>query len=471
MRINKKILQKKLASLSLPSVFNNQKTKIQLTNYLNEKLNEKEQSIGQNGELNEQQFKKDIDAKKIFLPHKKVFIDELIRLKLLELIQFNESLYSLQNFDEKLVKEKSDFPIGLVNRKTNLTKCISENFFDFNGNKTEFSKLLLEKFNSKEQKIVINEQETKQFFDYLIKIDCLVKTNKYKICKDTIFKKSNQNKKKNDDENKTFYEFYTLYDLQRNYTNEFKDMEESFRNCFLKAAVYEKAVTENDVEHDDEQSQKTAVITLKDSVFENEFQISKTHDEAVTMLWNFLQANLFFKNPKINISLCSSEEVKKKREEIKEYVKNFLKENNQLSSKSLDEALDSCFSLIDETIGELKKLPDDACIAQFLNIKTSYFFEKGSQAPESLQEFIELAMDVVFTLQEKKDPPKWYQIAGVIVLGIIQVVAGCLAKTFIPFAGQLIGEFLISTGCDDISFGIQSAISGEFSWQKVSKKF
>ncbi|CAF1600359.1 unnamed protein product, partial [Didymodactylos carnosus] len=39
-------------------------------------------------------------------------------------------------------------------------------------------------------------------------------------------------------------------------------------------------------------------------------------------------------------------------------------------------------------------------------------------------------------------------------------------KHLSPVVGQLIGEFLISTGCDDIIFGVQCAISGEFSWEK-----
>ena len=73
-------------------------------------------------------------------------------------------------------------------------------------------------------------------------------------------------------------------------------------------------------------------------------------------------------------------------------------------------------------------------------------------------------MESVFSLVE--EPPKWYDIAAVIALGVVQVVAGVLAKTFIPVAGQLIREFLISTGVDGILFGIQCAITGEFSLEK-----
>jgi hypothetical protein len=60
-------------------------------------------------------------------------------------------------------------------------------------------------------------------------------------------------------------------------------------------------------------------------------------------------------------------------------------------------------------------------------------------------------------------------------LGVLQMVVGLVAKYFIPVVGGVIGDFLLSTGFDDIMFGINCAISGQFSWvayweQKKSSK-
>jgi hypothetical protein len=190
---------------------------------------------------------------------------------------------------------------------------------------------------------------------------------------------------------------------------------------------------------------------------------------AVECLWGFLKSNDLIKPTKANVGLISSKIVKKKCEKIKKSVEDFLKANHladadQERNKELEMATNTVFNIIDQTIGELKKIPDDKTIASFLNIEKSYFLDQAKHAPEGLSEFIDLAIEVVFRLEEQKDPPKWYEIAAVIALGVIQVVGGILIKTFVPFVGSIIGDFLISTGTDDICFGIQSALTGEFSW-------
>ncbi|CAF3053740.1 unnamed protein product, partial [Rotaria sp. Silwood2] len=181
-----------------------------------------------------------------------------------------------------------------------------------------------------------------------------------------------------------------------------------------------------DIEDDD------SYFKLKDTIDLNDFELPKTEDDAIDYLWNYLKSNSFIKSPSVNIGLISSKKVKKKQEKIKKEIKSFLE--NELTNeekKELDEAVNTVFNIIDQTIGEFKKTPDDKII-----------------------------------VKEKKEPPKWYDIAAVIALGVVQIVTGVLAKTFIPVVGQLIGEFLISTGCDDILFGVQCAISEDFSWEK-----
>ncbi|CAF4624186.1 unnamed protein product, partial [Rotaria sp. Silwood2] len=216
-----------------------------------------------------------------------------------------------------------------------------------------------------------------------------------------------------------------------------------------------------DIEDDD------SYFKLKDTIDLNDFELPKTEDDAIDYLWNYLKSNSFIKSPSVNIGLISSKKVKKKQEKIKKEIKSFLE--NELTNeekKELDEAVNTVFNIIDQTIGEFKKTPDDKIIVSYLPIKTNYFLNNKKQVPDALDEFIELALYIVFQLEEKKEPPKWYDIAAVIALGVVQIVTGVLAKTFIPVVGQLIGEFLISTGCDDILFGVQCAISEDFSWEK-----
>jgi hypothetical protein len=88
----------------------------------------------------------------------------------------------------------------------------------------------------------------------------------------------------------------------------------------------------------------------------------------------------------------------------------------------------------------------------------------AEEDPRALMDFQYGALEAIVRLEEIKDPPKWYEIFGVILLGVLQMVVGLIAKYFIPVVGGVIGEFLLSTGFDDIMFGVNCAISGQFSW-------
>ena len=127
-------------------------------------------------------------------------------------------------------------------------------------------------------------------------------------------------------------------------------------------------------------------------------------------IWGYLKANSLIKPIRVNIGLISSSDVKEQRNKIKEEISSLFKskcfKNSVVKEDELNGAVNCAFGLIDETIGDLKKLPDDKTIASYLDIKKTYFLNNKKQVPEALNEFIELALAVVFRLEEKKEPPK-----------------------------------------------------------------
>ena len=273
------------------------------------------------------------------------------------------------------------------------------------------------------------------------------------------------------------YRFLDHQDMEKSYSEQFKAWHESFRKLFIKTLVVQITDTvdikNNGTESNNNQAQSSEgdleeFLTLNTDASKSDFQIMVTEEMAIDSLWAYLRSIGLIKPAKVNVGLISSEEVKLKLEEIKKDVKQYLVDEGIVSDDNeelLNEAVGTLYNVIDQTIGELKKISDDKTIASFLNIEKSYFFQQGRQVPEGLIEFIEMAIEVVFRLEEKKEPPKWYEIAAVIALGVVQVVAGVLIKTFVPFVGSVMGDFLLSTGIDDICFGIQAAVTGEFSWE------
>ncbi|CAF1449711.1 unnamed protein product [Rotaria sordida] len=431
-----RITKKPIKQIELPSLFNTNLTKEPLLEYLNNK------SQARKNKLDYETFKEDFKQNSIFLPYLNKIIDLIKENGFIEEINNNnieDQLYLFENFDKK------NFPKEILYLQEILIDYSKEISKDrgFTGTKTDLLLAIKEYLSSK--KINITDDQLNIFYEFLNKNSYLEKIKQYSVKKDEIIKNKEGN-----------YQYSNLYDFERHYTDNFQNFDFIIRRNFLKIILIE-------VDNDDNDS----YLTLKDIINSNDFEVLKTEDDAMNYLWNYLKSTSFIKTPAVNIGLIDSEEVNKKREKIKEEIKSYLdKVLSNEDKKELDEAVNSVFNIIDQTIGELKKLPNDKTIASYLQIKTNYFLNNNKHVPEALEEFIELALDVVFRLEEKKEPPKWYEIAAVITLGVIQIVAGVLAKFFIPFAGQLIGEFLISTGCDDVLFGIQCAISGEFSWEK-----
>ena len=141
-----------------------------------------------------------------------------------------------------------------------------------------------------------------------------------------------------------------------------------------------------------------------------------------------------------------------------------LVEARLVEARRIDKAVKSVFAIIEPTIGTLRALDDKKVTAKFADIARAYFLDNAKAVPPAYRDFVEAGLEVVGSLIEKKDPPEWWEVTIVITMGMMQVVAGSLAKTLIPGAGELIGNVLISTGIDDIFFGVNSAITGEFSW-------
>ncbi|CAF4236645.1 unnamed protein product, partial [Didymodactylos carnosus] len=432
--------------VELPSIFNNKTTKDKLCSYLKQKLEERKKPGRHLNELSYEMFKNDLIELEIFLPCLPHFIKLIQENGFVQPIatQEEDRLLILKRFVEEELMEKS-FPTAKDNLKGTLFECLKEmsNEKLFKGKKTEFFDEIKRLFKLKNQ-THLSENELDKFYEFLQGKSLIESIDQYSVIKEKIVRKNKEIK--ND------YCYANLYDFERYYTDEFQQFDLIFRKNFLRAILIEQEF-DTDI----------SCFALRDTVDSTNFELFTTQDEAIDYLWNYLRANSLIKSPSVNIGWIDSDEVKTKLEDIRREIRWFLKDEWK---NELEEAVNSVYNIIDQTVGEIKKLPTDKTIASYLEIKTNYFLNQKKHVPEALDEFIELAFDVIFQLQEKKEPPKWYEIAAVIALGVVQVVAGVMAKMFIPVAGQLIGEFLISTGCDDILFGVRCAIAGDFSWEK-----
>ena len=367
--------------------------------------------------------------------------------------------------------------------KTNLYRYLKEKINERRARKDDCSvgKMDLETFKSdlKSRKIFV------PYLDVYIENACqngfLIKRNdqNYSVNFEKIFQrpaepiKKNNNTNKADEQNTALqkqYRFFDHQEMEKNYSDQFKAWHESFRKLFIRTLVVQITDTADSSNNQAQRSEGDfeEFLSLNTNASKSDFQIVEKEETATESLWAYLCSIGLIKPAKVNVGLISSEDVKERLQNIKKDVKDYLLQRkivNNDNEQLLNEAVGTLYNVIDQTIGELKKIPDDKTITSFLNIEKSYFFQQGRQVPESLIEFIEMAIEVVFRLEEKKDPPNWYEIAAVIALGVVQVVAGVLIKTFVPFVGSVIGDFLLSTGIDDICFGIQAAITGEFSWE------
>lgn len=270
--------------------------------------------------------------------------------------------------------------------------------------------------------------------------------NEYQLVHHKIFKQSTSTHENIDYKP---YMYKTHEEMELHYTETFKSC--SFASVLLKAAVYTCDV-------DDE-----TFLTLKDKLTENDFAILKTKEEAVRYLWGFLKTEHVIKGNKV-IGFAGSDAVAERIEQIKTVVQTFIEEKKLNQDGVLEEAIDTVLGGITQTIGQLKKLPDNKTMVTFLDIQKTYYLDNNKLVPGGLKEFIDLSFGILFSLQQT--PPHWYEIAAVVAIGMAQIIAGVLIKTFVPVAGQVLGDFLINTGCDDLFFAVECAIKGEFSWDK-----
>lgn len=239
--------------------------------------------------------------------------------------------------------------------------------------------------------------------------------------------------------------FDSLKQIKDGFTDDYKNLPEELQEAVVNACR-EREQTENGVSW-----------SLKSAIYLSDLSLPKTTDEASEILWTFLEERQVIKPAKIKMV---HHEYKRQAERIKDDLKNFFRGNEKL-----DEAVDSIFEIIDGSIGMIYKLDDKKTTAKFADIIRKYFHDHRQHAPEGLGFFIELGLEVIADLIEKKDPPAWFEVLAITVMGVVQMVAGVIIKAYLPVVGELIGNALMNTGMDDVMFAITSAVSGEFSWE------
>lgn len=222
----------------------------------------------------------------------------------------------------------------------------------------------------------------------------------------------------------------------------------------LREALFKAAVEKQEKEMGE------YTYSLKKTTYLGDLALPESSAAAADILWTLLEDKEVIKPSKLKIG---EHDFSKQSDKIKEDVENFLKTFFPEDEK-LKEALNSIFGIIESSIGMIYKLDSKKKTAEFADIIRKYFHDHKQHAPEGLNFFIELGLEVIADLIEKKDPPAWFEVLAVTVMGVVQMVAGVLIKAYLPIVGELIGNALISTGMDDIMFAINSVVAGEFSW-------
>ena len=197
---------------------------------------------------------------------------------------------------------------------------------------------------------------------------------------------------------------------------------------------------------------------LTNKAYLSELSLPAHLDEATKVLWTALEQEKVIKPTKIKLP---------DNRDIKEQIgalKALLRRECDLDRTQIDAAVDSVFEIIETSLGTLRMLDDKKVTVEFAAISKKFFLDHAQDVPPALRDFVEAGLDVVASIVEMKEPPAWYEVTALAVMGVAQIVAGVLVKTFVPVAGEFIGNVLISTGIDDVIFGVTSAISGEFSW-------
>lgn len=254
-------------------------------------------------------------------------------------------------------------------------------------------------------------------------------------------------------------------EIKKCFSNKFAQLTEKIQGALFTAAVQYEA------------SDSGAVWSFKPNVYLSDLDLPQSPSETAERLWAFLEEQKVIKPPKIKIKKKSEsgqnqkpppkyeDQIKIIKERIESHFKAKITNiSGDEKKEEVKNAVNSIFGIIESCFGMIQKLDNKETVAEFSEIIRKYFLDHNKHAPEGLYTFINLGLEVIADLVKKKNPPAWFEVVAVTAMGILQVVAGTLIKAYLPFAGELIGNALISTGMDDVMFAINSAISGDFSW-------
>ena len=239
---------------------------------------------------------------------------------------------------------------------------------------------------------------------------------------------------------------FKLEDLKKGFTPAYQHLDPNLQQALFNACR-QREIKNNE-----------AIWSLKSNIVLSELLLPNTVDEAVELLWNQFEQQEVTKVPKVRLDTAMGH-FKDQLDGIKETVKNTFQDHPEA-----DKAVTSIFDIIDSSVGMIYKLEDKKTTAKFADIIRKCYHDHKQHAPEGLGYFIELGLEVIADLIEKKDPPAWFEVLIITVLGVIQMVAGAIIKAYLPVVGELIGNALMSSGMDDIVFAVNSAVTGEFSW-------
>ena len=242
----------------------------------------------------------------------------------------------------------------------------------------------------------------------------------------------------------------------------------------LHKAMIELQPPESDEADTDSTKPRLPSFKFKTAIYLSELPLFSSAKDAADGLEAMLRHAGSIKNPKIKLPTDRDLEeqfgrikkVLRERCHLEKEPERIILPGGQviLSHKATDEAVDAVFNIIQPTISMLRRLDATKSTVKFAEIMQASFLDNGIGVPPALYDFIEAGLDVVASLIEKKDPPSWWELTAVFAMGLAQVIGGTLIKYCLPIAGELVGNFLTSTGLDDIVFGISAAVSGEFSW-------
>ena len=113
----------------------------------------------------------------------------------------------------------------------------------------------------------------------------------------------------------------------------------------------------------------------------------------------------------------------------------------------------------------LRTFDDKKIAITSVAVARAYFIDHGQAISPALREFVEAGLDVVASVIEREEPPTWFEVAALVLLGMAQVVAGTLMIDLCPLGGELLGNTLINAGIDDLICGVTCSIRCEFAWE------